>query len=329
MTIDKLFTEQFRPKNFGQMAMLSRVRASLENQEKELTQNILLYSTSGGTGKTTITRILTKNYDTMTINASAERGIDIIREKIQTFAGTYSINNAKQIKVIVLEEMDGLTSDSFDALRAVIERYVDTVRFVGNCNNISKIPEPVQSRFLCIPLFPINTDEQTELFNSYCNFLKFIMKAPVIDIKYTDEDVAELVRMYFPNMRTMMNKLQEVYNSGNKVLNIKTLASTFDCHELFDLILNSSTDSVDMYKFVIQKYGDNSDEVISTIAKDFLNYIHDYNPKFNDMIWYFAIKIAEYCRKINQTIDKQVHMLGLIGELTNIVKYHENPESMY
>lgn len=326
MTIDKLFTEQFRPKNFGQMAMLSRVEASLVSQEKELTQNILLYSTSGGTGKTTITRILTKNYDTMTINASAERGIDVIREKIQTFAGTYSINNAKKVKVIVLEEMDGLTSDSFDALRAVIERYADTVRFVGNCNNISKIPEPVQSRFLCVPLFPITSEEQIELFNVYCRYLKAIMDISVIDIKYTDEDVTELVRMYFPNMRTMMNKIQEVYNSGNKVLNTKTLASTFDCHELFEMILSKNTNTVDMYKFVVQKYGDNSDEVISTIAKEFLDYAHNYHPEYNDWLWYFAVKIADYCKTLNQTIDKQVHMLGLIGELLTITSAcHENP----
>lgn len=322
MTTDKLFTELFRPKSFKLTAMLSRVRASLTSQEQNLTQNILLYSTSGGTGKTTITRILTKNYDTMTINASAERGIDIIREKIQTFAGTYSINSAKKVKVIVLEEMDGLTSDSFDALRAVIERYADTVRFVGNCNNISKIPEPVQSRFLCIPLFPINTEEQNELFKTYCEYIKQILKHPSVDIKYTDEDIAELVRMYFPNMRTIMNKIQEVYNSGNKVLNIKTLASTFDCHELFEMILNPSTSNIDIYKFIVQKYGDNSDEVISAIAKEFLDYTHDYHPEYNDWIWYFATRIADYCRTINQTIDKQVHMLGLIGELLTITKEH-------
>lgn len=312
---DKLFTEKFRAKSLENMALLKRVKEALRNG---LTQNILLYSTSGGTGKTTITRILAQGYDTMTINASAERGIDVIRERIQTFAGTYSIMGASRKKVIVLEEMDGLTADSFAALRAVIEKYADDVRFIGNCNEISKIPEPIQSRFLCIPLYPINQEEQAELFNSYCNYVKSLCN--LANLSYTDDDISTFVGMYFPNMRTILNKLQEVHNSTDKVLNVKNLSSTFDCHKLYDLILDANKTSIDAYKLIVDEYTDDPEEIMRTIAREFLDYVHDYRKDYEDWLWLFAVKIADYSRTINQTIDKQVHLLGLIGELMILVK---------
>lgn len=319
-TINKLFTELYRPRDIKYMALPSRVRAALKNG---LSQNILLFSASGGTGKTTITRILTEGYETLTINASAERGIDVIREQIQTFAGTYSITNTKNMKVIVLEEMDGLTADSFDALRAVIERYSDTVRFVGNCNNISKIPEPVQSRFLCIPLYAINSEEYAEMFNLYCKHVERICTSKQYNwnIKYTPEDIQEFVKLYFPNMRTILNKLQEIAQSEDKTLNVKNLSSTYDCSQLYQLILDKNTQTTDIYKIVTSDYSDKPDEIIATIGDTFLDYIHDlYNEEYGCYIWKYAIKIAEYCRTLNQTIDKQVHLLGLIGELIEITR---------
>lgn len=318
-TINKLFTDIYRANDIRVMALPKRVRAALKNG---LSQNILLYSASGGTGKTTITRILTEGYEVLTINASAERGIDVIREQIQTFAGTYSITDTKNVKVIVLEEMDGLTSDSFDALRAVIERYSDTVRFIGNCNNISKIPEPVQSRFLCVPLFPINAEESAELFEEYCKHVERICDGKKYNwgIKYTSEEIREFVKLYFPNMRTILNKLQEIAESDDKTINIKNLSSTYDCSQLYELILNPTADAPEVYKVVVTDYSDNPEEIILTIGKTFLDYIHDCRPEYCGLIWKYAIKIAEYCRTINQTIDKQVHLLGLIGDLTEITR---------
>ena len=319
-TTNKLFTEIFRAKSLDMMAIPKRVRDALKNG---LTQNVLLYSTSGGTGKTTITKILTnekdekgnKKYDVLTINASAERGIDVIREQITTFAGTYSLENASSVKVIVLEEMDGLTGDSFDALRAVIEKYADSVRFVGNCNNISKIPEPVQSRFLCIPLFAINAEETQDLKMQYKAYVKAILSHKNIGIESTDEDVSNFVELYYPNMRTILNKIQEMYCSGCKVLNTKNLESTFNCSKLYDLILSGNQNCVENYKVIVSEYADNPDEIMLSIGREFLDYVYDFKPEFRGRLWQYARKIAEYCRTLNQAIDKQVHLLGLVADL--------------
>ena len=102
------------------MVLLPRIYNEVKNG---LVQNVLLEGIQG-TGKTTPTRILSKGYDTLTINCSEERGIDTIREKIIGFSSSISLMGGKEkIKVIVLEECDGMTSDAFDSLRAVIEKY--------------------------------------------------------------------------------------------------------------------------------------------------------------------------------------------------------------
>ena len=161
----QLFTELFRPKTLDQAVIVPRIRQELE---KGLIDSILLFGTQGA-GKTTLTRILAAECDDpLYINASLERGIDTIREKIITYASSSSLwGGEEKLKVVILEECDNLTNDAWSALRATIEQFNRTTRFIGNCNYIEKIPEPIQSRFNCIPIDPINQEEETYLLNGF------------------------------------------------------------------------------------------------------------------------------------------------------------------
>ena len=207
-----------------------------------------LYFTSNGIihHNTTLTRILTKGQQTLEINASLENGIDTIRDKVIGFASQSSLfGGDEQMKVIVLEECDGLTMEAWKALRATIEKYHNTVRFVANCNYIDKIPEPIQSRFSVISIDPITKEEEEFLFNGYLERVKYILTK--FGIEYKDSDVTSFVRGCFPDMRSILNKIQNLYNRGCKVLSKEMLASSYDCSELFKLI-TSKPDSVLNYK---------------------------------------------------------------------------------
>ena len=120
MVTDKLFTELFRPKSLDGLILPERVKGELS---KGLVQNTIYYGPPG-IGKSTIANILTAGYDTLKLNGSAENGIETIRNQVVAFASSISLENgAEKLKVIRLEECDGLTTNAWDALRDTIERF--------------------------------------------------------------------------------------------------------------------------------------------------------------------------------------------------------------
>ena len=101
MSIKQVFTEKFRPKNLNQLITFNRIKKDLSNG---LTQNLLLTGTQG-TGKTSTLFILSADYTSLYINASTERGIDIIREKISKFCSTISLEGGREkLKCVILDE---------------------------------------------------------------------------------------------------------------------------------------------------------------------------------------------------------------------------------
>ncbi|MEI6058759.1 MAG: replication factor C small subunit [archaeon] len=148
----EVWTERYRPKKFedmvGQEEVLKRVKA-LTNSN-----NIphLLFAGPAGTGKSTLALIIVhqlfgeswrENY--LELNASDERGIDVVRQKVKDFARTKAIGNVP-FKVIFLDEADALTREAQQALRRTMENYTSTCRFILSCNYSSKILDPIQSR---------------------------------------------------------------------------------------------------------------------------------------------------------------------------------------
>ena len=148
----EVWTEKFRPKKFedmvGQEEIIKRVKALVNSN------NIphLLFAGPAGTGKSTLALIVVRelfgeswreNY--LELNASDERGIDVVRQKVKDFARTKAIGNVP-FKVIFLDEADALTKEAQQALRRTMENYTSTCRFVLSCNYSSKILDPIQSR---------------------------------------------------------------------------------------------------------------------------------------------------------------------------------------
>ena len=147
-----IWTEKYRPSNFeeivGQVDIIKRV----ESMTKSLNIPHFLFAGPAGTGKSTLALIVVKslygenwkeNY--LELNASDERGINIVREKVKNFARTKALGNVP-FKIIFLDEADALTPEAQQALRRTMEKYSGTCRFVMSCNYSSKIIDPIQSR---------------------------------------------------------------------------------------------------------------------------------------------------------------------------------------
>jgi DNA polymerase III delta prime subunit len=310
----KLFTELFRPTTLDGLILPSRIRSELD---KGLTQNILLYSTTPGSGKTTTSRILANGYDTLKLNGSSENGIDVIRNQVVQFASTISLEEGQEkIKVILLDEADGLSSAAWDALRETIEHYADSVRFICTCNKIDKIPAPIQSRFNCIPFYPINKTEENILFNQYCEYVGKILDA--LKISHEPDILSEFVKLSFPDMRSILNTLQKLYNQGATELDRETLIKTFDCSDLFNLII-SGTDPVENYKFIMANYSSSPDDALMAISKDFVEFMRTNYSQYNSKIPYVIITIAEYLAQLSTSMDRVIVLLACCFKLQTIL----------
>ncbi len=150
--VSEIWTEKYRPSKFSEMVGQEEIIKRVQNLTNSLNIPHLLFAGPAGTGKSTLALIIVKelykedwkeNY--LELNASDERGINIVREKVKNFARTKSLGDVP-FKIIFLDEADALTPEAQQALRRTMENYSATCRFIMSCNYSSKIIDPIQSR---------------------------------------------------------------------------------------------------------------------------------------------------------------------------------------
>jgi replication factor C small subunit len=205
MTQSEIWTEKYRPSVFdnvvGQQEIVKRVRALVQ------AMNIphIMFAGPAGTGKSTLALIIVKelfkekwkeNY--LELNASDERGIDVVRQKVKDFARTKAIGTVP-FKVIFLDEADALTPEAQQALRRTMENYTNTCRFIMSCNYSSKIIDPIQSR--CV-VFRFKLLEKKDIIA----VIKRISETE--KLKITDDALENLYEMSEGDCRRAINLLQ-------------------------------------------------------------------------------------------------------------------------
>ena len=150
--ISGIWTEKYRPRVFSDLVGQDDIVKRVSSLVGSFNIPHLLFAGPAGTGKSTMALIIvkelygtkwTENY--LELNASDERGINVVREKVKTFARTKALGNVP-FKVIFLDEADALTPEAQQALRRTMENYSATCRFILSCNYSSKIIDPIQSR---------------------------------------------------------------------------------------------------------------------------------------------------------------------------------------
>jgi len=309
-TIQSLFTEKFRPKDFATLIAPPRTKNELS---KGLVQNLLLYG-SAGSGKTSTLFILSKPYTTLYINASSERGIDVLRDKIGKFCATISLEGGKEkLKCIILDELDGATPEFFNAFKASMERFSNVARFIASCNYIQKVPDAIQSRFNCISYDAVNNEEEVYLIEEYKKRVSAILTAA--KISYTPEILDRFVRNDFPDMRSLMNKLQSFYLQGITELNAKNFNINFDFEDLYKMCLGKPDKPYENYKFIVGEYASRIDDTLNALAIDFIEYIKSNAPQKIDKIPLIIIAVAEHQAQRTMVIDPLVTLLSAVYKL--------------
>ncbi len=203
-----VWVEKWRPKCFEDLILENKHTLLNCFKNSKSIPSFIFYSSKPGTGKTSAAKIIIRYLDSdyLIINSSDERGIDVIREKIKLFASSMS-SNPDLKRCIFMDEFDGCTRQAQDSLRNLMETYSDNCFFIFSCNDISKIIEPIQSRCITINF------EKPNKIDIICR-LNFICEHEQISIP--EPEITKLVDTSYPDMRSMIKKLQRYKMSGCK-----------------------------------------------------------------------------------------------------------------
>ena len=262
------WVEKYRPTHFDDIVLDPINKQILKNIiETTFFPNLLLYGPPG-TGKTTTVINLVSSYQTklnqknkdllIHLNASDERGIDIIRNQINQFVNSKSLFN-KGMKFVILDEVDYMTKNAQQALKYLLQNYSNTVRFCLICNYISKIDEGLQNEFIKLRF---NQLPESDIVG----FLQKISDSE--HLKMSNNSIQLIQKLYKSDIRSMINCMQT--NQNNEYLDVHIIDDTV-WSVLYTQIAQKSDlqDLEDFINHISLHYNINKKNII----KDFLNYV--------------------------------------------------------
>jgi len=312
-----MWVEKYRPQKISELVnqkeTIGSISSMLKNQS-ELPH--LLFSGSAGVGKTSAALCLSreilgehwKDY-TLELNASDERGINMVRERVKKFSRFAGLDTEIPFKMIILDEADEMTNDAQTALRRIIEDTAKICRFILIANNLSKIIEPIQSRCVVFKFTKISDKE-------IISHLKSIAKKERIKI---DENSLNAISDYTNgDLRHAINIFQAAASSGNitesVVKSIVGLTKTKDVQDVLKLALGGKiSDARDKMIELIKVYG--------MSESDFLKYINQavFTSKVNNLDGILET-IAKYDYRILVGANPEIQLSALLAELAKIGK---------
>jgi len=303
---DKIWVEKYRPVKLDDL-ILDDKSLKIVSQFKDEIPN-LLFVGSPGTGKTTLARIIVNdilgcNY--LYINASDESGIDTIRHNITNFAQTKSFDGG--IKVVVLDEADGLTSQAQAALRNTMETYAKYCRFILTANYKHKIIPALQSRCQSLDLKPVVEQAAKRCFN--------ILKQE--NVKVSDEQKKKfvvLVKRLFPDLRKTINEIQKSVIDGELCID----SNGSDSELLNSVFAGIKKDSLKVRKHLIENE-DRFQGDYDTLLANLLDHIYS-QPIDEFKKKQMITIIADHLYKTAFIVDKEINCFACLVALEMALK---------
>jgi len=297
MSSHGLWVEKYRPEDLstyvGNESLKTQVERFLDDGN---VPHLLLYGKAGG-GKTTLAKIIVNHVDCdyLYINASDERNIDVVRDKLKTFASSIGF---RSMKVVILDESDYMTPMAQAALRNLMETFSKHCRFILTCNYVEKIIDPIQSRCQTYKIVP-PSKKQVALH------AKNILEKE--NISFDLDDLALVVTAGYPDMRKVINELQRMSINGK---------------------LNVDKDGMIHNEFKLQFLDAiRNGESISTIRKmvadsNFTDYTELYRLLYDEVESFGIEKMPEIIADISKgsyqdvlVVDKEINFIATVSQI--------------
>lgn len=298
MSEHTIWVEKYRPailENYiGNQDLKDKLAHYIETQD---IPHLLFYGTAG-TGKTTAAKILVKNIncDYLFINASDERGIDIIRDKIKNFASTTGFS---PLKIVVLDEADALTPDAQAALRNMMEVYSQKTRFILTCNYVERIIPPIVSRCQTSSLTPPSKKEVA------VHLMKILTNEQV---EYDNQNIATLVNAYYPDIRRVIGTAQQQTHNSKLTVKISEIIASDSKLQVMDSLMSNQTPLAKVNQ-IRQIIADAGVRDFTELYRLLYDKVQDYAP---DKIPQTIIHIAEGQFRDSFVPDKEITFMATI-----------------
>lgn len=306
------FTEKYRPTNFDDIVLDHSNKQILTNIiETSYFPNLLFYGPPG-TGKTTTiinlinayqTKLNNRNKDLIIhLNASDERGIDIIRNQISCFVNSKPLFN-NGMKFVILDEVDYMTKNAQQALKYLLQNYSGSVRFCLICNYISKIDEGLQNEFIRLRFNQLPTPE----------IVKFLTNISVSEnLNMSQQSLNSIQKLYKSDIRSMVNFMQSnqdlIKDDTNMCFNI--IDDSIWTNLIHKISTKEKVDDIAAYVYDIStRY--NVDK--KNIIKDFINYIIRNRPITSEFL-NFAENIMH-----SKNTNNHIHVYHALSRLTTFL----------